>query len=129
MSNEIWVFSMNGEWRQADDPLASHRHLDDWEKERRAAGYSSWADFPKQDMTPLRLEIYRGQDAGPMPLFLINVSTHSFYETVYADSVPALMELLARWVPAVQGAAVSDLLGQMEENDVVRTLPRRLGSK
>ncbi|WP_261801588.1 hypothetical protein [Streptomyces sp. ISID311] len=37
MSNGIWVFSTNSEWRQAKDPLASHRHLDDWEAEK-----SSW---------------------------------------------------------------------------------------
>ncbi|TXC99713.1 hypothetical protein [Streptomyces sp. ISID311] len=59
-----------------------------------------------------------------MPLFLVNVNTHSFYETVYTESVPALMELLARWVPAVQGAAFSTLAGLLEENNVARSMPR-----
>ncbi|MGW7276202.1 hypothetical protein ACWGH5_37575 [Streptomyces sp. NPDC054864] len=36
---------------------------------------------------------------------MINVTTASFYETVSAEGVPALMELLARWTPVVQGAA------------------------
>ncbi|MET7784707.1 hypothetical protein ABZT28_55455 [Streptomyces sp. NPDC005388] len=54
-----------------------------------------------------------GKDDGPTPLFLVNVTTDSFYETVCAESVPALMELLARWTPVVQGAAIGKLAGEL----------------
>ncbi|MFF9512164.1 hypothetical protein ACF1BU_37255 [Streptomyces sp. NPDC014724] len=126
MDNKIWVFTTHGEWRQADDPLASHRHLDDWEAEVKAAGYSSWTKFPQQDTTPIALEIYRSEKAGSELEFIVNVSTSSYYETVYAESVPALMELLARWTPVVQGAALGALAGQLDDKGVVPSLARRL---
>ncbi|MFE4716629.1 hypothetical protein ACFRLW_09275, partial [Streptomyces sp. NPDC056728] len=118
MDKGIWVFTTNGEWRQAEDPLGPHRHLDDWEGELAAAGYSSWTSFPQQDTTPLVLEVYRGMNAGPGPLFLVNVCTAGYYETVYAESVPALMELLARWTPVVQGAAIGKLAGELDDKGV-----------
>ncbi|MDP9612851.1 hypothetical protein [Streptomyces demainii] len=124
MDNKIWVFTTNGEWRQAEDPLVSHRHLDDWEAEVKAAGYSSWAKFPQQDATPLALEIYRSDKAGSELLFIVNVSTSSYYETVYAESVPALMELLGRWTPVVQGAALGALAGQLNDKGVITSVAR-----
>ncbi|MGW2394005.1 hypothetical protein ACWCYK_31605 [Streptomyces lydicamycinicus] len=129
MDNKIWVFTTTGEWQQAEDPLAPHRHLDDWEAEVKAAGYSSWTKFPEQDTTPLALEIYRSEKAGSELLFIVNVSTSSFYETVYAESVPALMELLARWTPVVQGAALGALAGQLDDKGVITSVARSLNAK
>ncbi|MFC8095335.1 hypothetical protein [Streptomyces sp. NPDC057301] len=124
MDKQIWVFTTNGEWQQTEDPLAPHRHLDDWTEQAKAAGYSFWTSFPEQDTTPLALEIYRSEDDGPAPMFLVNVSTSSYYETVYAESVPAVMELLARWTPVVQGAAFGRLAGQLDGK--VPSIARRL---
>lgn len=129
MDKGIWLFTTNGEWQQAEDPLAPHQHLEDWDEQRKAAGYSSWTRFPQQDTTPLALEIYRGPDTGPGPLFLVNVSTDSFYETVYAESVPALMEVLARWAPVVQGAAIGKLAGELDDKGVIPSVSRRLKTK
>ncbi|MET8956267.1 hypothetical protein [Streptomyces sp. NPDC004533] len=129
MDNRTWVFTTNGEWQRAEDPLAPHRHLDDWEAERKAAGYSSWTSFPQEETTPLSLEIYRGENAGSAPLFLVNVTTSSFYETVYAESVPALMELLGRWTPVVQGAALGQLAGQLADKNAILSVARRLPAK
>ncbi|MGW0423871.1 hypothetical protein [Streptomyces sp. NPDC003015] len=56
----------------------------------------------------------------------MNVSTSSFYETVCAESVPALMDLLARRTPVIQGAAVGKLAGQLDDQDVIRAAARRL---
>ncbi|WP_330293507.1 hypothetical protein [Streptomyces sp. NBC_00576] len=66
---------------------------------------------------------------GPMPLFLVNVITDSFYETVYAESVPALMELLARWTPVVQGAAIGKVAGELDDKGVIPSMSRRRGAK
>ncbi|WP_336053985.1 hypothetical protein [Streptomyces sp. CA2R101] len=129
MDDKIWVFTTTGEWQQAEDPLAPHRHLDDWEAQVKTAGYSSWTKFPKQDTTPLALEIYRSEKAGSELLFIVNVSTSSFYETVYAESVPALMELLARWTPVVQGAALGALAGQLDDKGVITSVARNLNAK
>ncbi|MGW4995950.1 hypothetical protein ACWEQ3_52000 [Streptomyces mirabilis] len=126
MDKHLWLLTTEGEWRQTQDPLAAHRHLEDWNAEVKAAGYVLWTSFPQQDTTPVALEVYRGEEAGPAPLFLVNVSTSSFYETVCAESVPALMELLARWTPVVQGAAVGRLAGQLEDEHVIRSAARRL---
>ncbi|MFF7097993.1 hypothetical protein ACFY9A_37260 [Streptomyces rubradiris] len=129
MDRRIWIFTVSGEWQQGQDPLEPHRHLDDWEAEAKAAGYLSWTRFPEQDTTPLALEIYRGTDSGPGPMFLVNVSTSSFYETVYAESVPALMELLARWTPVVQGAAIGQLAGEINVKDVIPSISRRRSAR
>ncbi|WP_171117026.1 MULTISPECIES: hypothetical protein [unclassified Streptomyces] len=129
MDKGIWLFTTNGEWQQAEDPLAPHQHLDDWNEQRKAAGYASWSSFPGLDAAPLGLEIYRGQDDGPMLLFLVNVTTDSFYETVYAESVPALMELLARWTPVVQGAAIGKLAGEFEGKGVIPSISRHPDAK
>lgn len=92
----------------------------------KAAGYSLWTKFPQQDTTPLAPEIYRSQKAGSELEFIVNVSTSSHYETVYAESVPALTELWARWTPVVQGAALGALAGQLDDKDVVPSPARRL---
>ncbi|WP_329529664.1 hypothetical protein [Streptomyces sp. NBC_01462] len=121
MDKQTWVMGTNGQWRQEQDPLAEHRHLEDWNAEAKAAGYVAWTSFPQQDISPLRLEVYRGADSEPGPLFLVNVVTLGYYETVYAESTPALMELLARWTPVVQGAAISQLAGDLEDRKVITT--------
>lgn len=126
MDNGIWLFTTNSEWQQAEDLLEPHRHLNDWDAEAKAAGYSARTKYPQQDTTPLALEIYRGKDAGPAPLFLVNVTTSSNYETAYAESVPALMELLARWTPVVQGAAIGKLAGELEDQRVIPSVARCL---
>ncbi|MFJ5680745.1 hypothetical protein [Streptomyces sp. NPDC093097] len=66
----------------------------------------------------------RGDGALRVPLsalagdrFLIDIDNEiTGYETVYADDVPDVMDLLARWLPAIQGAAVTALLGGMADN-------------
>ncbi|MFD7835238.1 hypothetical protein [Streptomyces sp. NPDC059761] len=35
---------------------------------------------------------------------------------LYAESAPALMELQSRWAPAIQAAAVTDLLGRLDDS-------------
>ncbi|MFE2736237.1 hypothetical protein [Streptomyces sp. NPDC059349] len=68
-------------------------------------------------------------NAGPGPLFLVNVCTAGYYEMVYAESVPALMELLARWTPVVQGAAIGKLAGELDDKGVIPSIARRLDAK
>ncbi|MCX4920211.1 hypothetical protein [Streptomyces sp. NBC_00687] len=129
MDTQIWVMGTNGQWRQEKDPLAQYRHLEDWNAEAKAAGYVSWTSFPQPDVLPIGLEVYRGTDADPGPLFLVNVVTPAFYETVYAESAPALMDLLARWTPVVQGAAVSRVAGDLEDKDVILAALRALTAR
>lgn len=48
-------------------------------------------------------------------MFCICISTHQMQETVYAQSTPALMDLLDRWAPAMQSAAIVGVLGDLNE--------------
>lgn len=50
------------------------------------------------------------------PRFRIDIDNETTgYELVYADGVPDVMDLLARWLSAVQGAALIALLSGMAD--------------
>jgi hypothetical protein len=108
-----------GHWLELDtDPLAPFQHIDDWEEGVEKAGYFQWGTMSRKDRTPLWLEIYRRNHEcdGPQPMFMVLVANLNFFETVYAESVPAMMDLQARWAPAIQAATVTELLGDLEDS-------------
>ncbi|MEU9147259.1 hypothetical protein [Streptomyces sp. NPDC048349] len=108
-----------GTWVQLEsDPLAPFRQLDDWDEEVKNAGYYRWGGLGRRDDNPLWLEIYhlRTDKEGNAPSFLVVLSNSGYYEVLYAESAPALMELQSRWAPAIQAAAVTDLLGRLDDS-------------
>lgn len=58
---------------------------------------------------PLTLSIYSRQQE---PRFLVGLDTIVSMEWVYAQKLSDLMDLLGQWMPAVQGAAVSEMIRQ-----------------
>ncbi|MFD5658641.1 hypothetical protein [Streptomyces hirsutus] len=99
------------------DPLARFEHIPDHEEGVRKAGYSEWGTMSRKDLTPLWLEIYHRTDGlDSDPEFMVVICNHGFYQTVYAESTPAMMNLQARWAPAIQAAAVTELLGDLEDS-------------
>ena len=112
------MFTTDGNWVELDvDPVSPAGVAGaGFDEELGRAGYGEWAGFPAQEATPIRLEITRHeQPSQTKPMFRICVCTAPRHEVVYAESVPALMQLLSLWVPAVQGAAVGQLLGDLDE--------------
>ncbi|MFF4735069.1 hypothetical protein ACFY2W_04085 [Streptomyces sp. NPDC001262] len=87
---------------------------EDWRVAVDAAGYEPWfsTDSPEGGDTagylPLVLHVFRRRDT---PRFLIELDSEGGYETAYAEELPDAMDLLARWLPAVQGAAVVAFFG------------------
>ncbi|MGW7640418.1 hypothetical protein [Streptomyces decoyicus] len=50
------------------------------------------------------------------PEFMVVICNHCYYQTVYAESTPAMMNVQARWAPAIQAAAVTQLVGELEDS-------------
>ncbi|MFJ9551851.1 hypothetical protein [Streptomyces erythrochromogenes] len=113
-----FMLTTSDQWVELEsDPLARFEHLEDPDEAVKRAGYSVWGTLSEKDLTPLWLEIYRhqgGLDADPE--FMVLVCNHGVDETVYAESAPAMMSLQARWAPAIQAAAVTALLGELEND-------------
>ncbi|MFF9216140.1 hypothetical protein [Streptomyces viridosporus] len=49
---------------------------------------------------------------------------HGFFQTIHAESTPAMMSLQARWAPAIQAAAVTELLGDLEDGETFSDFAR-----
>ncbi|MFC8953730.1 hypothetical protein ACFT8P_14020 [Streptomyces sp. NPDC057101] len=112
------MLTTDGSWSQLEaDPLKPYEELSDWEKGAEAAGYYQWSTFGSKDDNPLWLEVYRRHEKPELtvPLFMVVVSARHHYEVVYAESLPAMMELQSRWAPALQAAAVTELLGRLDD--------------
>ncbi|MGA4953723.1 hypothetical protein [Streptomyces lydicamycinicus] len=124
MDNKRWVFTTAGDWQQTTNPLTPHRHLVSFEAQLKAAGYTEWTSFPHEEFAVLSLQVYRNSDT-ELP-YMVSLATPTTWEVVYAESLPAMMDLLARWTPTVQGAALSYLAGQLNDNDVIPALVRHL---
>lgn len=77
----------------------------------RVAGYEEWGGFPADDRAamPFSVNVYHAVQDG-VPDYYIQVETPIGLDGVYAQMFGDLMDLLARWAPALQVAAVVDLL-------------------
>ena len=112
------MLTTDGSWIQLDaDPLKPYEDLDDWDKGIEAAGYYKWGTFGRPDESPLWLDIYRRNTTPGLtvPFFMIVLSSPGYYEIVYAESTPSMMALQAQWAPAIQAAAMTDLLGRLND--------------
>ncbi|MFB7509643.1 MULTISPECIES: hypothetical protein [Streptomyces] len=102
------------------DPLA--RFDLDHDEAVEAAGYYEWGRLSKKDFTPLWLEIYRRKEGlDSVPEYMVVICNSGFWDVVYAESTPAMMNMKARWAPAIQAAAVTELLGELEDDTTYST--------
>lgn len=77
-------------------------------------GFELWARIGDSELginNPISLTVYR-RLTDKTPTFYMQIDGHrsSFGDEVYAETIADLMDLLARWMPAVQGAAEVDRL-------------------
>lgn len=120
---ETYVFTTDGRWLPLpNNPLTEAAGVDPgdgFEEQVKKAGYSEWARFGGAEMVPVWLQVWRrGRDEGKQRRaleYLVSVDTTMSWDIVFAESTPALMELLARWVPVVERATVTQLLNELDE--------------
>lgn len=117
----VWLYC-GGVWHTiAGPPVPSD--AGDWMAAVAAAGYEAWLSTASPEggdtigYLPLVLRVFRRRDT---PRFLIDIDSEDGYETVYAEGLPDLMDLLARWLPAVQGAAAAAFLGGLADGAPAR---------
>ncbi|SOD67410.1 hypothetical protein SAMN06297387_1318 [Streptomyces zhaozhouensis] len=139
MTSSPFLFTTKGTWTSLEsDPVFDRPGVDphdDCDKVVKEAGYSPWTSYPRRDLAPMWLEIWVDDRLEPqLPKYRIEVSGPDTYDVVYAESTPALMELLSRWAPAIQSAAVTDLIASLNEHkplqsSFVALLRRALGEQ
>lgn len=89
---------------------------------RKKAGFSPWVQFGSLDgwALPMSLEVYQrdSPDTDREPQYLVDVEgTGGHIPHVYARTLPDVMDLLGKWAPTVQAAAVTELLRQLNNPD------------
>ncbi|MFJ2598760.1 hypothetical protein [Streptomyces erythrochromogenes] len=118
-----FMLTTSDRWVELEaDPIARFAHIKDHAEAVKQAGYSEWGTLSQKDLTPLWLEIYRrhgGLDTDPE--YMVVICNHGVWDTVYAESTPAMMNLQTRWAPAIQAAAVTGLLGELENDRTFST--------
>ncbi|MEV8455560.1 hypothetical protein AB0467_28280 [Streptomyces sp. NPDC052095] len=87
----------------------------DWDAALKELGFEPWTVTDGLcgeglDLLPLSIRVWRRQ---ALPRFIVEVNTLDAYDPVFAADLPDLMELLARWSPAIQGLAVANLLADV----------------
>ncbi|MFJ6384742.1 hypothetical protein ACIQI7_32630 [Kitasatospora sp. NPDC092039] len=113
-----WLMFQDGRWVFLDeDPVPDAGADGDWIAMLKAAGFSKWFASSTRsrnqvsgDELPLDLRVYNRH--GTVPRFAVDLVGYDSGETLtaYAAALPDVMELLARWAPAVHALAAADLL-------------------
>ncbi|MCY9784292.1 hypothetical protein KIK06_10350 [Nocardiopsis sp. EMB25] len=132
-NKETTLCYADGVWNRGYDPVGrSWSEGVSLDAAISAAGYELWARIGDPAVlvnAPITVTIHhRPQE----PRYLVCVEgLFGPLEWVYARALPDLMDLLAKWTPAVQFAFVTDLLCQLNDphggdSDVIRLLRRLL---
>lgn len=109
---------------------------------RRKAGFHLWVKFGNLDgfSLPMSLEVYQRSESKEPQYELMVEGTGGSIPSVYARTLPDVMDLLAKWAPAIQATAVTDMIRQLNEPEdedhygkqgapVVRTLRDLLSNR
>lgn len=105
-----------GEWTTSPNPLAGYdvgQHLD---KTMKKAGFGDFAFL--SHLGQLTVTLWRREEPGKSNgtfRFMLSTETPHGVELVAAEGWPDTMDLLARWAPALQASAISDLASWASE--------------
>ncbi|MEU8526443.1 hypothetical protein AB0C77_12725 [Streptomyces sp. NPDC048629] len=95
------------------DPCAK---TTDWDDALGQLGFSQWTATDgmtdSADLLPLSLRIWMRSEH---PRYVVEVDTIDSFDHVLAHDLPDVMELLARWAPAIQAFAVAGLIGDANQ--------------
>ena len=100
-----WQLPEHGDWREIGDPFPDDGSF---EERMRRLGYHAAPEAEWQSPHGrLQLAVHArdpGADAAAAApaMFMISIRTATQYWRVYVDTVPRLMDVLARWVPVIE---------------------------
>jgi hypothetical protein len=79
-------------------------------------GFKSWTRIGDDGecAVPLAIDVFVRNKVRPLFAVQLQGNQYSYIETVYADDLPALMQLLGQWAPAAQAAAVVHLAARLD---------------
>jgi hypothetical protein len=111
-------FGMDGGWRtltpdptdealgEGGDMIAALEQL----------GFKRWTRIGDDGecAVPLAIDVFVRTEAMPFYAVQLQGNQYSNIETVYADDLPAMMQLLGRWAPAAQAAAAVHLAARFD---------------
>lgn len=101
-----------GAWRQVPDPLPSKP--EDLEEALHSAGFTSGLQpLLGSDPDTMTIQVAHGPDEDPR--FYLAVTLATSVHSVLAGDVADLMDLLARWVPAVQMPTLLEVRDKFDE--------------
>ena len=109
-----------GQWNTKPFPITETDDYDDYDRFKRA---NDWHEFTSLNdgNSSLNLEIWHGKPQHGEVRFLIEVCSPSAVFTVGAVDAADMMDLVTRWAPTVQAAAVTDLCREMDFGQAVNT--------
>ncbi|MBF9070482.1 hypothetical protein [Streptacidiphilus fuscans] len=106
----------DGEWTETADPFGTEG--EDWDEVIKKAGYEHF--FATGDVTSngLAIRVFHSEAN-----YMVEVDPFEGpVRYVFTASLPDLMELLAKWVPVVNGVTLSGLLASFEGGLVLEDL-------
>jgi len=82
---------------------------DGWDDVMKRLGYEHYMGVGS-DATAFEVQVYRRKDA---PKFIVTFSDGNLWDSMTAGSLPAAMDLLARYAPIVTASVVSDVISDI----------------
>lgn len=115
------LLTTQGVWEtRTGDPVPWDDSAMEWDEALAQAGYRVFMEAGHVDLT-----VHHCADSSPdRPDFMVTVSGGCADITVFAESLPAVMDLMARWVPVVRDISLINVLtdaGGHQENREHRT--------
>ena len=97
-------------------PFAPYTTTDDWDEALKLLGFTLWMTTEGMtgclDLLPLSLRVWARSEH---PRYVIEVNTVDAFDHALTHDLPDLMDLLARWAPAIQAFAVAGLIGDANQ--------------
>lgn len=118
-----------GEWERFD-ALEGPEDGTDTHARLRELGWESFFTLGSADEVGIEVEVWI-KSAGQGREYLVDVwGVNAGSEFLKVDSLPVLMELLAKWAPVVQAAGIARVTGDLttgaiEHNGIVETVAAR----
>ena len=118
---QVWIYGA-GTWRRAADPIEWRDEDSDVEEKYAQVGYAEFrgggafiglSQYGANEYASINLYVRNGQP--PECLLSIEGTESAEIRTVYADTLPDGLDLLARWTPIVEAATLLSVLRRLSD--------------
>ncbi|MFF2751323.1 hypothetical protein ACFVVA_38020 [Kitasatospora sp. NPDC058048] len=110
-----WLVYENGEWTALPKDPVPDDGSGDWHANLRQAGFERWTssnqhpvEWPGEEL-PIEMTVYHRYRTVPRFAIDLQGNPDGAILTAYAAELPDMMDLIARWAPAVQALAAAAL--------------------